>query len=258
MYKIFDTLEQYNQFTDNGTNLTSGVTYYVKEDSSSHFQTNNIDGEEKVYNMMVNEDLINLIERDITTFNIPSGTTKIGNYAFFFYRNLTSITIPDSVTNIGTEAFQGCTSLTSVTIPNSVTSIDDSAFQDCSVLTSVTIGSGVTSIGNNVFYNCIKLTSITIPDSVLSIGNQAFQACSSLTSITIPSSVTSIGVWTFRNCSGLTSVTVKAVTPPTLGFSSFDGTNNCPIYVPAETVDAYKAATNWKTYASRIQPIPTE
>ena len=52
------------------------------------------------------------------------------------------------------------------------------------------------------------------------------------------------------------SVTVNATTPPTLGESALDYTNNCPIYVPAASVDVYKAASGWSTYASRIQAIP--
>ena len=107
-----------------------------------------------------NQDLIDLIERDVTTFDIPSGTTKIGNYAFYSYGTLTSVTIPNSVTSIGTGAFQGCTSLTSVIIPNSVTSIGDDAFHDCRGLTSITIPNSVTNISSEAFYDC-GLTSIT-------------------------------------------------------------------------------------------------
>ena len=39
--------------------------------------------------------------------------------------------------------------------------------------------------------------------------------------------------------------------------NAFDNTNNCPIYVPAESVSAYQSAPNWSTHASRIQAIPT-
>ena len=60
----------------------------------------------------------------------------------------------------------------------------------------------------------------------------------------------------FSNCTGLTSITIEATTPPSLPFGSgFRNTNNCPIYVPAESVDAYKSATYWSDYASRIQAI---
>ena len=121
---------------------------------------------------------------------------------------------------------------------------------------SITIPDSVTSIGNTAFYFCSGLTSINIPSGVTSIGNQAFYVCSGLTSINIPSGVTSIGSDAFNGCRSLTSVTVNATTPPTLpNVNVFNNTNNCPIYVPSESVDAYKAATNWSTYASRIQPI---
>ena len=84
---------------------------------------------------------------------------------------------------------------------------------------------------------------------------QAFYGCTSLTSITIPSGVTSIGNNTFNGCTSLTSITVEATTPPTLGLNVFNNTNNCPIYVPAESVDAYKTANNWSKYADRIKAI---
>lgn len=32
-------------------------------------------------------------------------------------------------------------------------------------------------------------------------------------------------------------------------------TRHCPIYVPEESVQAYKTATNWTRYASRIKPM---
>ena len=121
------------------------------------------------------------------------------------------------------------------------------------------VPNNVTSIGISAFYNCSGLTSVTIPDGVTSIGNYAFQGCSGLTSITIPSSVTSIGIYAFNGCSSLISIIVNAVTPPALNTSTnaFNNTNNCPIYVPAASVDTYKAATYWSGYASRIQAIPT-
>ena len=117
--------------------------------------------------------------------------------------------------------------------------------------------SNLTSIGGVAFSNCTSLTSVTIPNSVTSIGNSAFSSCDSLTSITIPSGVTSIEYSVFYGCRSLTSVTVLATTPPTLGPDAFYNTNNCPIYVPSTSVDAYKTASRWSSYASRIQAIPT-
>ena len=295
MYKIFDTLTEYNQFTDNGTSLTSGVTYYVKEDGSTHFQTNNIDGEMKKYDMMDeipegyikptgnisikengenidiakyatatvnvacsggNEDLINVIERDITSITIPSGTNTIGQSAFYQCSNLTSVTIPDSVTTIGQSAFYQCSNLTSVTIPDSVTTIGQSAFHQCFNLTSIELNS-VTRIGSYAFKDCRSLTSIEL-NSVTTIETYAFSNCAGLTSITIGNSVTSIGNSGFSDCRSLKNITILATTPPTIGYSVFNNTNNCPIYVPSESVEAYKTATNWSTYTNRIKAITTE
>lgn len=136
------------------------------------------------------------------------------------------------------------------------TSIAESAFWTCRGLTSVTIPNSVTEIGYNVFNDCTGLTSVTIGNSVTEIGGSAFIFCKGLTSVTIPNSVTSIGNFAFSSCKGLTSITIQATTPPTLGSSVFE--SNYPIYVPAESVDAYKTATNWSSYTDRIQAIPTE
>ena len=59
----------------------------------------------------------------------------------------------------------------------------------------------------------------------------------------------------FYGCTGLTSVTINATTPPKMGSSVFNNTNNCPIYAPAESVDAYKSANHWSKYADRLKAI---
>lgn len=108
-------------------------------------------------------------------------------YANKLYINgelLTNADIPSGVTRICDYAFYGCTGLTSVTIPDSVTSIGDSAFTDCKSLADVTIPDSVTSIGSQTFFYCTSLTTVTIPASVTSIGNWAFGNCTSLASVT--------------------------------------------------------------------------
>ncbi len=191
---------------------------------------------------------------------------------------LTSVTIPESVISIGDMAFRGSTGelfinsniignenenryenwissahFTSITIGDSVTAIGDYAFYECHGLASVTIGKSVTSIGNYAFYGRNGLDSVTIPDSVTTIGERAFYGCNGLDSVTIGKSVTSIGNYAFYSCNSLTSVYCKATTPPALGSYVFDvyGSGR-KIYVPTESVDAYKSATRWSEYASAI------
>ena len=128
-----------------------------------------------------------------------------------------------------------------------------------SSIKKVVINNGVTSIGEEAFYNCTGLTSITIPNSVTSIGIDAFYGCEGLTSVTIPNSVTSIGEWAFSGCTGLTSMTVEATNPPLCVNEFGDGldmpNHNIPLYVPAASVDTYKAADEWRKFKN-IQAIP--
>ena len=194
----------------------------------------------------------------LTSVTIDNGVTSIEDNAFFDCGSLTSITIPNSVTSIGNGAFAECSSLTSVTIGNSVTSIGEGAFADCSSLKSITIPKSVRSIGEWAFDDCSSLTSITIPNSVTSIGEGAFYGCSSLTSITIPNSVTTIGDYAFADCTSLTSITCEAVNPPTLGNYAFEGVNkSIPLYVPAQSIDLYKAAYQWEDFTN-ILPIGSQ
>ena len=162
-----------------------------------------------------------------------NGVTKIGRFAFYELRGCTSITIPPSVTDFGNYAFSGVSGLNSVTIDyDSNATLGYNQFSGSSI-TSLTIGSHPTAIGQGMFQKCTKLTNLVIPSNISSINSSAFY-----------------------NCSGLTSITVHSVTPPILGSSAFNYTS-CPIYVPPESVDAYKAASGWSNYASRIQAIPT-
>ena len=165
------------------------------------------------------------------------------------------IKLSGSTNTIGQTAFANCSNLTSIKLPSNVTSIGISVFEGCTGLTSIIIPSSVTSIGNSAFEGCTGLTSIIVPSDVTSIGDSAFEGCTSLTSVIIPSDVTSIGGSAFSGCTGLTSISCAATTPPTLGEDVFSNTNNVPIYVPDTSVDTYKAASGWSTYADRIQVI---
>jgi hypothetical protein len=185
---------------------------------------------------------------------IPNSVTTIGNDAFSFCSGLTSITIPNSVTSIGASAFSGCEWLTSVTIPNSVTNIGQSAFDNCPSLTSITIPNSVNHIGVSAFSGS-GLTSISIPNSVMSIESYAFMGCYGLTSVAISNSVTNIGDYAFAYCTGLSSIVCEAETPPVCKDFVFDGVSeSIPVDVPANSLEAYKAAKEWKNFTN-IQAI---
>ena len=167
---------------------------------------------------------INLTAKDL------HGATSIGDYAFYYNRNLTSIELPNSVTSIGYLAFYYCSNLENILIPD-----------------------GVTQIARYAFQYCTKLASLVIPESITVIEQYICQYCSGLRNVTLPSSITTIRQGAFDNLYGI-SIIINAVTPPTLeARSAFS--SGAQIYVPAESVDAYKTATNWSYHASRIVAI---
>ena len=197
--------------------------------------------------------------RSLKSIIIPDGVTSIRESAFRNCCSLTSTTIPDGVTSIGQTAFGSCYSLTNITIPDSVTSIETSAFSNCHSLTSLTIPDGMTSVGRSVFSNCNSLTRITIPNSVTSIRQNAFHYCYSLASIVIPDGVTSIEADAFADCYSMAEYHFKSTTPPTLSNTNafYNISSDCIIYVPQGSLEAYQTATNWATYASRMQEETT-
>ena len=126
-----------------------------------------------------------------------------------------------------------------------------------SILLNKNLGGSVNTFKLFVSRNLTNVTEELL-DGITKIRRRAFRDCSSLTSIEIPKIVTSIENEAFRDCNSLTSVTVLATTPPTLGTDAFTDTHSSlKIYVPSGSVNAYKTATNWKDYASKIQAIPS-
>ena len=191
---------------------------------------------------------------DLQSVTIPNSVTSIETAAFSACYGLQSVTIPNSVTSIGSSAFNACYALQSVTIPNNMTSIGSMTFSDCHALQNITIPNSVTSIGSSAFNACYALQSVTIPNNMTSIGSMTFSGCRSLQSVTIPNSVTSIETAAFNNCYAISKYHIMAPIPPTLSSpNAFNGISTDTVfYVPASSLEAYKTANNWSTYADRM------
>lgn len=212
----------------------------------------------------------------LTSINLPSSLTRIGNNAFQGCTSLASVNLPSSLTSIGSNAFDN-TGLTSVTIPSGMPYNAFSVFRNCKNLKSVTLSgpigpswfSGCTSLEKltindanalthgGTFENLTSINDISLVDDIV-IPQDCFKGCTGLASIIIPQG-TSLGAYAFSGCTSLASVTVNDTTPISCTSVTFNNTSpNLVIYVPAESVEAYKAASGWSTYASLIQAIPSE
>ena len=182
-----------------------------------------------------------------TRVTIGNSVTEIGEWAFEECEELTSVSFGENIASIGHGAFYGCSGITSLEIPDSVTDLGGSAFCECTGLASVTIGDNIRVIGSSVFYGCTGLKEVTIGEGVASVGNNAFNGCSALTDITIPENVTRINEGAFGGCVNLTTMICMATVPPMLASTAFYNCNkDMTIYVPAASLDAYKAAENWR------------
>ena len=219
------------------------------------------------------------------TFEKGSQLKTIGGGYSSYYPNyygafadctaLTSIEIPASVETIEAAAFMRCSKLATVT------------FEKGSQLK--TIGGDYSSYYYGVFSDCTALKSIEIPASVETIEAAAFEGCSSLATVTFEkgSQLKTIGggyysysssyyYGAFCQLKNLMTVDMSACTqietigecafygdfelrlfkigteiPPTCENYAFSGINPYSVLkVPSGCADAYKAATEWKRFAS--------
>lgn len=163
--------------------------------------------------------------------------------------------IPDGTTHLRNYALYGAC-FSSITIPTSVSAIGSSSFDSNSCLRRITLPDSVLTLGNAAFQYCINLETVILSNSLTTLRNATFNNCRSLTGITIPSGITSIEALCFNNCSGLTEMTFEGLVPPTINTGNSLGSTaySFPIYVPCESIDAYKTAFG-SYYAPRIQCI---
>lgn len=112
----------------------------------------------------------------------------------------------------------------------------------------------VTSISAYFCYYASSLEEMIFPEGITTIGNYATYQCRTIKKIVLPSTLTSLGNYAFTGCAYLIDIYVYAKTPPTLGGTGcFSQTNSYfKIHVPADSLEAYKTATNWSAQASKM------
>ena len=177
--------------------------------------------------------------------------------------DLITVTLNEGLEIIGARTFNYCRKLSGLTTPSTlkVLGYEGAAYVLSGDSSSPTFRYVNSNIG--VLQNCTSLSSVTLNEGLEIIGNNAFRGCSSLTSVTIPSTVEAMYMNVFEGCSSLRYIISLATTPPpiynyiedTSNFHPFNNTNNCLIYVPDNSVDAYKKANVWSDVKKRIVPL---
>lgn len=245
-------------------------------------------------NLIIGDGVVKLEENafdwsEISSLSIGSGL-KNSNSGFYRIKNLGTITIseentyykvdknclieissnklikgtnnsiiPGYVTEVGDYAFYSCKLLTAINLPEGITRIGEHAFYDCDGLTSVVLPNGLTTMGYYAFVHCDALAKVVIPGSLTNIENQIFDYCYNIETIEFLEGFKAVGEDMFyNNSSGLTKLKTIIIREPSvidLSQNNFLCSSITAIYVPDASVETYKSATNWSTYAGVIKPL---
>ena len=178
--------------------------------------------------------------------------TRIVSYEFaqqYLLQELDTSDPSNNITTIEANAFAS-SMCENVIIPETVTLIGNSAFSSANIGTMILPGN-VTRVSDFAFQGVYGVNDVApvikLNEGLAVIGYSAFNGAGIAGEIEIPSTVTEIGAYCFLY-TGITTVICKPTTPPVLGSDAFSSdTAGFTIKVPAASVAAYKAATNWSS-----------
>ena len=203
-----------------------------------------------------------VVDGTITEYK-DNSVEYISGFTFYQAYALASVDAP-AAAQVGTSAFYQCSALKTANLPE-VTVINNGAFTSCIALNSITIPK-VEAIGQSVFQNCQELRQIYIPKCFM-LERSAFVSCTSLARVDMTEekpteyiAAAYINASAFSNCTSLATLIIRLNEVVTLqSANAFASTpiasGRGRIFVPRSMVSAYKAATNWSTYADYILAI---
>ncbi|MBQ6488233.1 MAG: leucine-rich repeat domain-containing protein [Solobacterium sp.] len=200
--------------------------------------------------------------KDYTFYNAKIGrfaalnAARVGIYAFS-HSLVSDLYFPVADTLWG-YSFEYCTELTTLTAAMFpvLQNLSQYVFWYCTGLVSVVLPA-VTTIGQYTFAYDTALETAEF-EGATTVSYRAFHQDTALARVKLGG--TSIAAQVFAGCTSLTQLVMGGTTVPSLAnVNAFDGTPIAAgagyIYVPDALVSAYKAATNWATFAAQIKPV---
>lgn len=208
----------------------------------------------------------------LTSCNFPVSLVRI-QYAAFQNTRITTLDLTgSSVMTLDNDCFRATTALTTVKLPKNT--VLSSGFQfaeqggnSYNATTAAALdydidlsNSATTTLSACTFYRS-KIVRFVAPSGLTTIAaansnRGVFEGSAYLLEVDLPSTLTTIGTRAFRDCNHMTTLTCRATTPPTFGSYALTNTSALAhIYVPADSVAAYKAASGWSGFAAKISAI---
>jgi hypothetical protein len=225
-----------------------------------------------------------LSNRGFTSVKLPNSLKFMDKFVFNSCGNLKSITFGEGMRRFyhdGNANYSGYNVANGMFEATSLDTVTWNAIDCCDFVQSAFSPFTTESMTGTTDHTKNTIKNVYFGDKVKHIPACMFWKCPNISNtIVIPESCERIGDKAFQACTGIRTVIVKAKTPPLLTpatyeqnpnavFSSSDGKNsvfrqytkswivmpNLTIYVPSESLNAYKTDKNWSVYASIIKPI---
>ena len=118
-------------------------------------------------------------------------------------------------------------------------------------------GLPVVSLGDFAFYTSDKLNTVVIGDNVKEYGGEALSNSYNIRSITFPRNCTDLPAWLCNGSRGIKEIHCRSVKPYPGSSAVFnlddDFYQNCTLYVPKGTIDAYRASELWGRFANIVE-----
>ena len=189
--------------------------------------------------------------------NLPSSLVDISMSSagsVFAYTPLEFINL-ENVERIGTNAFLSCTSLNIILELPNLKSVGYNSFALCGSLKADLIVPKLEETDRYCFEE-IGISKVLDLGIIETLASSSFLNCKALNEVILPSTLKEIGERAFDGCSSLATLLCNTSVPPVLGNNALRNTaSSLSIYVPDDSVEAYKSATNWSAYADQIKPL---
>ncbi len=204
-------------------------------------------------------------DNQITNPYLPDGLKVLEMNAYFRATGFTAMNIPASVECINGNPATGATNCAAYNVAEDnpyFTSIDGVLYATggATILPEdegyvpPTAADGLTALVGVPY--ALPTTVLNVPEGVTTVCNQAAREVP-LTELTLPSTMTELRASSFSSVKTLTKVTCLAKVPPTGGTEfAAEAYEGATLYVPMNSVEAYRAAEGWQNF-SLIEGIDT-
>ena len=209
--------------------------------------------------------LTSFVGRNLTEYEIKDNIYSIADYAFENMTNLKSLTIPASVMGIGGEAFAGCTNFEEINGPQ----ITDKRFLTINnqlvkrivnknFPSYYRVPDNITGLCGHSFAGIETLEELDMGDQVNLIDIAVFTGNQNLKKVTLSAGLKDVDPsyfpfeWhPFTGCPNLKEVYLRAPIPPKFSGQDDGSAPDMKIYVPLQSLEAYKNSS-WSVFGDRL------